>query len=183
MRTAPLRFLLAVTLALQAASRSGVAEPPDPAETFRATFTADYTVEAAAAAAPAGAAAYAPARTRSWAFTSRKGTRGPGGTTYRRFRLRVLSYDAEAAALQALRRLAEESAGDMFRKSPLLAFTAGPDLYQLDGACLFPPAEWNAVEERLLGSFPAAPAEPPGPRLRIACGGAVEESPLPAVRK
>ena len=55
-------------------------------------------------------------------------------------------------------------------------------LYRLDGACLFAPAEWRAVEERLLASFPASPGGPPGPRLRIACGGAVAESPLRGAR-
>ena len=34
------------------------------------------------------------------------------------------------------RGLAGETAGDMFVKSPLLAFAAGSALYRLDGACL-----------------------------------------------
>ena len=180
MRTSLFRFLIAAALALPADPRHAVADPAGPAEVCRAAFTEDYTVKVDQTTAPAGAAADAPVRIHSYAFTSREGTISAGGKTYRRFRLRVQEYAGDAAAANALRRLAEETAGDLFVKSPLLAFAAGPALYRLDGACLFAPAEWRAIEEVLLGSFPASEGGPPGLRLRVACGGVVEESPLRA---
>lgn len=177
MRTFSPWVLLAAAFALPAPPPCSATESGRPEESFSAAFAADYTVKTDRTVAAGRALAGSPVQSDSYAFTSRRGTPGSAGKTYLRFKLAVREYADATAAATALHRLAGELQGDLFVKWPLLAFTAGSSLYRLDGSCLYSPESWRVIEERLLGFFTFPQGEPPSPRLRIACGGSVQESP------